>query len=465
MPIVGRKIGVVNIGLKSFAENLEKQGIDVIHVNWRPPAGGDLERIRLLSQIEGEEVDQANQVAIKKILESQPILVSIKPAKDAIPKMHEKMFLHAGPPVTWSRMCGPMRGAMIGAALFEGLADTPEQAEKMLRSGDIIFEPCHAHSAVGPMAGVISPRMPVFVVKNRKAGNFAYSNINEGLGKVLRFGAYSSDVIKKLRWMKDNLALALGLAIERASEIDLRSITARALNMGDECHNRNAAATALFTRSLMPYLLETDLHVDIMKEVARFLSENDHFFLNLSMACCKATMDTAIGLKDSSIVVAMARNGTEFGLRVAGTGEEWFTAPAPLVDGLYFPGFKTEDANPDLGDSSITETAGIGGFAMAAAPAITKFVGGSPEDAITYTREMYEITIARNKNYAIPSLNFKGTPTGIDVRKVIETRITPVINTGIAHKEPGIGQVGAGLTRAPIECFEKALKKLAENHR
>lgn len=462
MGITRAGISVVNLGLESFAKSLEEQKVGVIHVEWRPPAGGDPEKIKLLSLLERDEVDRANREGIERVLKSQPVLVGIKKALEAIPGMREDMFLHAGPPVTWDRMCGPMRGAMIGAALLEGLADSPEGAERLLRSGEIIFEPCHEHSAVGPMAGVISPSMPVFVVKDKALGNYAYSNINEGFGKVLRFGAYGPEVIKRLRWIEGTLAPALAAGIEEAGGIDLRNLIARALHMGDECHNRNVAATSLFTRAFMPHLLRAGLSNDIVGEVAKYLSETDHFFLNLSMASCKAMMDSLAGLEGSSLVRAMTRNGTEFGLKLAGTGEEWFTAPAPFVKGLYFPGYKAEDANPDLGDSSIAETAGIGGFAMAAAPAIVQFVGGSPQEAIDYTREMYEITVAKNGNFTIPNLNFEGTPTGIDVRKVIATGIAPFINTGIAHREPGIGQIGAGLTRAPMECFEKALKRLAE---
>ncbi|MEM2882902.1 MAG: DUF1116 domain-containing protein [Candidatus Bathyarchaeia archaeon] len=462
MGILGREISIINLGLEGFAESLEAQNASVIHVDWRPPAGGDPGKIKLLSSLERDEVDQANREGIERIMNSQPVLIDIQSALKAIPGMRGDTFLHSGPPVTWDRMCGPMRGAMIGAVLLEGLEDSPEGAERRLRSGDIAFEPCHEHSAVGPMAGVISPSMPVFVVKNKALGNYAFSNINEGFGKVLRFGAYGPEVIEKLRWIEGTLAPALAAGIREAGGIDLRNIMARALHMGDECHNRNVAATSIFARAFMPHLLRAGLSSGVMEEVAKYLSETDHFFLNLSMAACKTTMDSLVGLKGSSLVMAMTRNGTEFGIRVAGTGGEWFTAPAPFVKGLYFPGFKAEDANPDLGDSTITETAGIGGFAMAAAPAIVQFVGGSPHEAVDYTREMYEITVAKSANFTIPYLNFEGTPTGIDIRRVIATGIAPIINTGIAHREPGVGQIGAGLTRAPMECFEKALKRLAE---
>ncbi len=157
----------------------------------------------------------------------------------------------------------------------------------------------------------------------------------------------------------------------------------------------------------------------------------------------------------------MARNGVEFGIRLSGTGDCWFTGPAQQVRGLFFPGFTEADAAPDLGDSAITETAGVGGFAMAAAPAIVQFVGGTPEMAMGYTREMFGITLGRNPAYTLPPLGFSGTPTGIDARLVGDSGTLPVINTGIAHKAPGVGQVGAGVVHPPLECFAGAIEALA----
>ncbi|MEM2896147.1 MAG: DUF1116 domain-containing protein [Candidatus Bathyarchaeia archaeon] len=409
-----------------------------------------------------ETLDEANLKAVEKIMNSQPILVDIRKAIEVIPGMNEKTILHAGPPIDWERMCGPMKGAVIGALIYEGLAESPEKAKKLAESGEIRFSPTHHHNAVGPMAGIISPSMPVFVVKNMAYGNFAYCNMNEGLGKVLRFGAYSEDVVQKLKWMEKTLAPALRAAVKESNGINLKNIIAQALHMGDECHNRNVAATSLFLRLLTPLLLRAEIDKESIHKVFEFISGNDHFFLNLSMASSKATMDSADGIENSTVVTVMARNGTDFGIRVSGIQGVWFTAPAPKVKGLYFPGFSEQDANPDLGDSTISETAGIGGFAMAAAPAIVQFVGGSPTDAINYAREMKEIVIAKHKHFTIPIMNFEGTPTGIDIRKVVEKGITPIINTGIAHKEAGIGQIGAGIVRAPMECFIKALESMAE---
>lgn len=347
--------------------------------------------------------------------------------------------------------------------MYEELADSPEEAEQIIRNDEITLAPCHEHNTVGPMAGVISASMPVFLVENKEHGNFSYASMNEGLGRVLRFGAYSKDVIGHLKWMEKELGPSLKLAVKGSGGINLKTIISQALHMGDECHNRNVAATSLFERKIMPHLMEANLEANVISRIAKFLAENDHFFLNLSMAACKAMMDIAHGIENCTLVTAMSRNGTEFGIRVSGLGDGWFTASAPTAKGLYFPGYGPADANPDLGDSSITETRGIGGFAMAAAPAIVQFIGGTAADAMNYTKEMMNITVSKDYGFTIPSLDFEGVPLGIDVAKVLETGILPIINTGIAHKEPGIGQIGAGITHAPMECFKKALRTLAEN--
>ncbi len=410
----------------------------------------------------GQRINEADQKAVEKIISAQPVLMDIRPALEVVPGMTRQTVLHAGPPIAWARMCGPVKGAVMGALMYEGLAENLDQAGKLAGSGKIEFSPCHHHHAVGPMAGIVSASMPVFVVKNETYGNEAYATLNEGLGKVLRFGAYSPEVIQKLKWMEKTLGPALAAALRKSSGINLKNITAKALQMGDECHNRNAAATLTFLKEIVPLLLKTDADKETISKVVTFISGNEHFYLNLSMAASKATMDAAHGIEYSTIVTVMARNGVEIGIRVSGLGDEWFTAPAGQVKGLYFPGYSEKDANLDLGDSTISEVAGIGGFAMAAAPSIVQFVGGSYADAVNYTKEMGEITVARNRSYTIPTLNFEGTPTGIDIRKVVETGITPIINTGIAHKEAGVGQIGAGITRAPIELFKQALRAMAK---
>lgn len=407
--------------------------------------------------------DEANKIVFEKMNLVESILIDIKPAVKVIPEMDESTILHAGPPIVWERMCGPMRGAVIGALIYEGHANTMEKAERMASSGGVKFSPCHHHNAVGPMAGIISPSMPVFIIRNKKGGNLAYSTINEGLGRALRFGAYSEDVIERLKWIERDLAPTLKAALGKSKGVDVKNIMSQAVHMGDECHNRNIAGTSLFLIEIMSLMLEAGLNRATTLEAIKFIDGNKQFFLNLSMAACKATMDAVHKTKDSSIVTAMARNGVEFGIRVSALGDRWFTAPSLMPKGLFFPGYSEEDANPDLGDSTITETFGIGGFAMAAAPAIVRFVGGSPSDAVNFVKEMDEITVGKNRSFTMPILNFEGTPTGIDILKVVKTGITPIINTGMAHKKAGVGQVGAGIVRAPLDCFKKSLQALAED--
>jgi hypothetical protein len=406
-------------------------------------------------------VDAANTRAFAAYGTASPVLAGIGIARECIPGVGERSILHAGPPIDWERMCGPMQGAIIGAMLYEGWATDASRARAMVLAGEITFAPCHHHSAVGPMAGIISPSMPVWIVRNASGGNTAFCNLNEGLGKVLRFGANGPEVIERLRWMGGVMAPVLQAGLNVLGPLELKPLMAQALHMGDEVHNRNAAASGLLLKKLLPALLGSGAPTADIAAVAGFIASNDHFFLNLSMAACKAMLDSASDVAGSSMVTAMCRNGVDFGIRVSGTGDAWFTAPAPVVNGLYFPGYSIADAAPDLGDSAITETAGVGGFAMAAAPAIVKFVGGTPQDAIANTLAMTHITLGRNNAFTLPALNFGGTPAGIDVRNVVDTGILPVINTGIAHREAGIGQIGAGVTRAPLACFTQALCALA----
>lgn len=410
-------------------------------------------------------ISEANQEAVKRIQNAEPELIGIGTAGEDLPGMKDKMILHAGPPVEWEDMSGPMKGAIIGALIYEGWADDEEEAEKLAGSGEITYDPCHHHNAVGPMTGVVSPSMPVWIVENKSYGNKAYCTLNEGLGKVLRFGANGPDVIEKLKWMENTLAPILADALEKAESINLKNITSQALHMGDEVHNRNKAGTAIFIREITPYLLQTDHSKQDISDVVEFMGGNEHFYLNLSMPASKATMDAAHGIEESTVITALARNGVEFGIRVSGLGDQWFTGPAQVVDGMFFPGYSQEDACRDIGDSTISETAAVGGFAMAAAPAIVGFVGGDVNDAVEFTENMYEITLAENENYSIPYLDFRGTPTAIDIRKVVETGILPAINTGIAHKEPGIGQIGAGLVDPPRNCFEDAVRAFAKKYK
>lgn len=411
------------------------------------------------------DIDQANATAVKRMIEARPILTGVALARDVIPGMRDDLLLHAGPPITWERASGPMKGSIVGALIFEGLADDWESARRLVTSGEIALEPCHHHNAVGPMAGVTSASMQVYILENVTHGNRAYSNLNEGYGKVLRYGAYSDEVIEKLHWMNNTLGPILAAAIKESDGgIDIRALLAESLHMGDEGHNRNKAGSIIFTTKLAPLVAQVVGDQETEAEVLRFLGENALSVLNPVMAACKAMCDAAHGVEESTLVTAMARNGTDFGIRVSGLGDRWFTGPVGQPDGLYFPGFTADDASGDIGDSTITETAGIGAFAMAAAPAIVTFISGTPQDALNATLEMYEITEAEHEQFTIPSLDFRGSPTGIDVRKVVELGITPRINTGIAHKEPGVGQVGAGLVRPPMEIFEEALVAFGEKY-
>jgi hypothetical protein len=410
------------------------------------------------------DIEKANSEATTRMMEARPVLVGMGKAIDVIPGMHENLLLHAGPPITWERASGPMRGAITGALIYEGKAKNMDEARHLVESGQIKLEPCHHHQAVGPMAGVTSPSMWVYIIENKTHGNKTYSNVNEGYGKVLRYGAYSQEVLERLHWLNEVMAPVLAKAIELSGGLDMRAMLAEALHMGDEGHNRNKAGSILYTAKLAPYIVQATGDSDLAARIIKTLGENALSVLNPVMASCKAMADAAHDIEGSTIVSVMARNGTDFGIRVSGLGDRWFTAPVATPKGLYFPGFSEEDASGDIGDSTITETVGIGGFAMAAAPAIVTFVSGKPKDAINATLEMYEITFAEHKYFTIPTLDFRGTPTGIDIRKVVETNITPRVNTGIAHKEAGVGQIGAGLVRPPIEMFQEALMAFAETY-
>jgi hypothetical protein len=460
--LFSKPLSVLNVGIASFAEAVAERGGAAATLEWSPPANGDATAGMALARLLNHPTtEKANAEAAERYLAAQPRLEGIGIAREVLPHMGERMILHAGPPIEWQRMCGPMRGAIIGAILYEGWATDAQRAGAMAAAGDIAFEPCHHHGAVGPMSGIISPAMPVWIVHNPVHGNRAFSNLNEGLGKVLRFGANSAEVLTRLKWMEQTLGPTLKSALEVLKELELKPLMAQALHMGDEVHNRNVAASSLLIKRLVPALLKSSAAPGDAASVIEFIANNDHFFLNISMAACKAMLDAAHGVAGSSMVTAMARNGVDFGIRVSGLGERWFTAPAPVVNGLYFPGYTIKDAAPDLGDSAITETAGLGGFAMAAAPAIVKFVGGSAQDALANTLAMTHITLRRNGAFTLPALDFAGTPACIDARRVVDTGILPVINTGIAHKEPGVGQIGAGVTRAPLACFVQAISALS----
>jgi hypothetical protein len=410
------------------------------------------------------DIEKANQTVVENMMSARPILKGVALAKHVIPGMKENLLLHAGPPIEWAQMSGPMKGAIIGGLIFEGLAKNEKQAAGMVEAGEVEFDPCHHHNSVGPMAGVTTSSMMVYEIENVTHGNKAFCNLNEGYGKVLRYGAFSEEVIDKLKWMNDVMAPILNEAIFAADGLDIRALLAESLHMGDEGHNRNKAGSILYTTKLAPFIARVSKDNSVSEEIIRALAENALSVLNPVMAACKAMADAGHGVEGSTIMTVMARNGTELGIRVSGLGDQWFTGPVGQPDGLYFPGYTADDASGDIGDSTITETAGIGAFAMATAPAIVTFISGTPKDALNATHEMYEITYAEHSAFTIPALDFRGTPTGVDIRKVIELGITPRINTGIAHRDAGVGQVGAGLVRPPMSVFEDALVAYADKY-
>jgi hypothetical protein len=410
-----------------------------------------------------EKIELANKETVQRILQGEPVLIDVQPAGEVIKGLTKNMILHAGPPITWDRMCGPMRGAICGIAVFEGWAQDLREAQAAAAGGKYAFHPNHHFGAVGPMTGMTTMSQPVMIVENKTFDNRAYCTVNEGLGKVMRFGGNDAEVLNRLHMIATVLGPALSAALKASGGIPLKSIIARGLAMGDEMHQRNVACSALFLREIAPFLAQTSTDSRKLADVLSFIGKNDQFFLNIAMAMGKAMTDPANGIEGSSIVTAMCRNGTDFGVRVSGTGERWYTAPVEMPTGLYFPGYSEKDANPDMGDSAIVETVGLGGFAMATATAVAGFVGaGSASEAANFTKAMYEITVARNPDWTMPNLDYAGVPTGIDIRKVLQTGTAPVINTGIAHRQPGVGQVGAGVVRAPLACFERGLEGLAE---
>ena len=456
---------VVSIGLDIFAADLASLGVPVVQVDWRPPAGGDERLARMLARLDErrEAIDAANEEAFDRLVNGEPVLVDCAPAREAM-ALADQVVLHAGPTLEWSRACEPMRVAVLAAIRYEGWARDDAAAAALVESGDVTLEPCHHHGAVGPMTGMITASMPVFVVENRRYGNRAFATINEGLGKVLRFGANDDSVLARLRWLAAECGPLLGAALRASGGIELRTLMAQALRMGDEMHQRNVAASSLLARALMAPLARAARDAAALARVAEFVASNDQFFLNVAMAAGKALADPANGVAASTIVTTMARNGTDFGIRVSGLGDRWFTAPVNTPVGLYFPGFSADDANPDMGDSAIVETIGLGGGAMAASPAVARFVGaGGAAESRRITDEIAEICAAEHPHFRVPALDERGVPAGIDVRRVVETGITPLINTGIAGRKAGTGQIGAGVVRAPLGCFTLALAALARN--
>jgi hypothetical protein len=456
--LLRREPHIISAGLSLLAEAAREQAARVTQVDWAPPLAGTEDV--LVPVLSDARRVAANALAVERMLAVRAHLVDVVSASAAL-DLQPGEFLHAGPPVSWDRAAGPLRGALMGAAVFEGLAVSPEAAAELAARGEFALAPCHSRRAVGPMAGVISPSMWLFALEDLATGQRTYCSLNEGLGKVLRYGAFSPDVLERLSWMSQVLGPLLADAVRRHGPVDVSAILAQMVQMGDEAHNRNRSGTLMLLRDLLPSMVESGIVSGDIARAAAFIGGNDHFFLNLAMPACKLALDAARDIPGATMVVAMARNGTDFGIQVSGTGDEWFTAPALTPQGLFLGGYGPGDASPDIGDSAITETAGLGGFAMAAAPAIAALVGGTAADALATTRRMYEITLAEHALYRVPALEFRGTPAGIDVTLVARTGILPQINTGMAGKMAGTGQVGAGLVTPPAEVFPAALRSLA----
>ncbi|QIX27633.1 DUF1116 domain-containing protein [Nocardioides sp. JQ2195] len=454
---------VVSTGAALFAETVAAQAVPVTRVDWRPPMPGTEADLAIVA---GDPLRRsANNSALAAMLGVQALLVDVAPASEVL-GLQRGEFLHAGPPIEWANASGPLRGGLMAGAALEGLVDDPEDAVALFESGDgVTLEPCHHRGTVGPMAGVVTPSMWMFVLEDPATGRRTHCSLNEGLGKVLRYGAYSPEVLDRLRWMSAVLGPVLRAAVRSSDAVDATGILTQMLQMGDEAHNRNRAGTLMLLRDLSPAMVGSGFPSADVAAALRFIGGNDHFFLNVAMPVCKLALDAARGIEGSTMVVAMARNGTEFGIQTSGTGDQWFTGPAQVADGLFLGDYGPEDANPDIGDSAITETAGIGGFAMATAPAIVRLVGGNVPDALATTRRMHEITLGENPRWSVPVLEFQGVPTGIDVSLVCRTGILPQINTGMAGRKAGVGQVGAGLVTPPAEIFPQALAELASRTR
>jgi succinyl-CoA synthetase alpha subunit len=458
--LLNSKPRIVNIGLTSFTESILAYGGSTVQYDWKPAAGGNKKLIKILNQLSKiEEIEKANSQVIDKMKSALPFLIDVVPAKSVIEILNDRVLLHAGPPIEYKNMTGPMQGSCIGAVLFEGWAEDEKTARELLENGGVKFTPCHHVNAVGPMGGITSGNMPVLVVENKLDGSIGYCIMNEGIGKVLRFGAFSEEVVNRLIWMRDSLGPVLSKALQRKEGgLNLNVLIAKAITMGDEFHQRNIAATLNFLKEITPLITELDIDQKEKYDVIKFLADTDQFFLNIMMAASKSIVDCARKITSGTVVTTMARNGENFGVRISGMGDEWFTAPVNTPNGLYFTGYSEGDANPDIGDSAITETVGVGGMAMVAAPGVTRFIGaGGFHDALKISNEMDKICISNNSNWSIPTWDFKGACLGIDARKVVATGITPLINTGIAHKNMGVGQIGAGTVRAPLACFEKAI--------
>jgi hypothetical protein len=407
---------------------------------------------------------EANNAVVERFCAAEPVLVDVRPAIEVVPDMTSRMILTSGAPLRSDEYRGGQRNAIVHAAIFEGLAESAADAERKLASGEIIVEPCHHHGCVGSVAGVYTASMPVFVVRNTADGNVGFCNFYEGESRRrLNYGSFGEDVVEGLVRVRDVLAPVVGEAIRAMGGLPLKPVMRRALNMGDELHSRNTAATALFARELFPALVDLAgrRKSDVLKTV-EVLTKSDYFFLRLSMAAAKATADAGHGIEGSSVVTAMTYSSRDFSIRVSGLGDRWFRGPLPTVDAKFFEGFGPNDIDWIGGESIILETIGLGGLSQAAAFPLQDYQGGSPEVMTRNNEAMYAITAGEHRDYRIPVFGFRGAPAGIDIFKVVERRITPFCDVGLAGKAGG--QIGAGLLRPPIECFEAAVEAYRDRY-
>lgn len=453
-------VRVVNVGLSAFAEAVRAQGAAAVEIEWRIPAGGRSDLVAALARLEGPlgpRLEEANAEVLRRLEESRPLLVGVRRAAEVVPGMEGRTLLHPGPPLEWDAFCGPLRRSARAAVVAQGWSDSPQQAEAALARGEVSLEPANHHATVLPMATVVGPSDPVFVVEDAAWGGRSFSPINQGPGEAAWLGVDSPEAMRRLVWLREVAGPALAEVLEASGPIDLFSLVAQGLQMGDDVHIRCQATTNLLLRSLLPSLVACR-HPGAV-ELARFLSWDHLFFLNLGMAAAKVAVDWAASVPDSSVVVGMARNGTSFGIRLSGM-ERWFLAPAPAVQkALYHPGYGEQDGAPDIGDSAVLELVGLGGAAAAASPAVANFLGGMAK-AVEATAAFDSICLHRSRRFKLPFWDLRGSPLGVDVRRVVELEQTPAIDTGILHATEPRGQVGAGVAQAPLECFQQALLAL-----
>ena len=455
------EVEVVNLGLPLFADAVHDQGRPAAHVDWRPPADGEPELVRVLTRLYGKRsaaIDEANAEVVRRLDQGVPVLVGIGRAGADVPGVGERTIMHCGPRIGWDDVCDPLRRSVRAAVMAEGWADGPDAAEQLMRSGEVELEPANLHDAVVPMASAIGPSAPVFVVENPQGGTRAFSAINQGPGEVPWFGRETPAAVERLVFLREVAGPLLRECLAGAGPIDVFALAAQGLQMGDDLHMRTQATTNLFVRAILPQLVA--LEAPRRGDLAHFLAGNHLFFLNLAMAAAKSLTLWAQQVPGSSLITTMARNGTTYGIRLSGSDEWFITASPPVGNAMYYSGYGPEQAAPDIGDSAVLELIGLGGSAAAASPAVAAFVGGTMADAIATTEEVDRIAAGRSTRFKLPTLEYRGTPMGIDVRKVVELGITPKVNTGILHASEGTGQVGAGVAEAPIACFRQALLAL-----